>query len=134
MQPCARVLRLPRAAIEEADGRGIGDAALELGADMAVNGGDVGGGRRAPGADRPDRLIGDDQLRRLHAIGERARELARPHPERPPRIALRRRLADAEDGDQTGLAPALHPRADARAALVMAAPWPARSETALRGT
>ena len=67
-------------------------------ADMGVDLGDLRHGRRAPGADRPDRLVGDSELLGREPIRQRARELARDHGERLARVALGQRLADADDG------------------------------------
>ena len=46
-------------------------------ADRVVHLGDVVGRRRQAGADRPDRLVGDDQPRGVGAVGQRAGELRR---------------------------------------------------------
>ena len=53
-------------------------------ADEAVHLGDVSQRRREPGADRPDRLVGDDELAAGRAVGQRARELAADDVERRP--------------------------------------------------
>ena len=62
--------------------------------------GDVGRRRRQPGADRPDRLIGDHQIGGGRTVGQRAVELAADHVERLAGFALGALLADADDGRQ----------------------------------
>ena len=63
--------------------------------------GDVGGGGDLAGADRPDRLVGDDQLALLPIVGERAGELRRrPRATWPPAARSASDLADADDGDE----------------------------------
>ncbi len=57
---------------------------------------------RAPGADRPDRLIGDDQILARGAVRYGAGELADHDLQRPAGIALGLALADADDGDEPG--------------------------------
>ena len=55
--------RLDRSAIEDADRTAlVAIAALEPFADKTVDFGYIGRHRRQPGADRPNRLIGDDQI------------------------------------------------------------------------
>ena len=69
-------------------------------ADELVRLGDVGRGRREPGADRPDRLVGDHEVCAGRAVRQRAVELAAEHVERLAAFPLGARLADADDGRQ----------------------------------
>ncbi len=70
------VLRLDRAAIENADAAAEVAVALDQGgADRAVHILDVVGRGDVARADRPDRLIGDDQLALLPRFGQRTGQL-----------------------------------------------------------
>ena len=60
------------------------------------------GRRRAAGADRPDRLIGDHHLGPAEVPGARAGQLTEDHVQRPAVIPLLLRFADADDRRQTG--------------------------------
>ena len=93
---------LHRAAIEDADATpGRAEARRQPLADEAVNLGHVGRRRRQPGADRPDRLIGDDEIADAPSGSEpsswRADDVAGAAG-----LALGARLADANNGDQPG--------------------------------
>ena len=59
------------------------------------------GGRQA-GADRPDRLIGDDDIGGIGAFGQASLELRRNHLDRMSGLSLLERLADADDGGDPG--------------------------------
>ena len=65
--------------------------------------GDVGRGGDLAGADRPDRLVGDDQLALLPIVGERAGELRLDPRDMAAGGALGFRFADADDRDQPAL-------------------------------
>src|SRR6185312_14695939 len=95
-----RVRRLDGTAIEdphpgplplEARHEGIPDKAMNLL--------DILSSRRQSGADRPDRLIGDHQIGRRRAVGQRSPELAAADIQRLAAVALMPGLADADDGD-----------------------------------
>ena len=80
------VVRLDRAAVEDAHmacppRRRRRNA--QFGADEGMHGSDVGLGRGAAGADRPDRLVGDD-------AGKAGRQAAGELGARPPRMAVSR--------------------------------------------
>ena len=76
-------------------------AADQRGADRGVHLGDVGRRRDLAGADRPDRLVGDDQLALLPVVGQRAGEHgASTTSTWSPARALGLALADADDGDE----------------------------------
>jgi hypothetical protein len=99
----------------------VAERAAELGADRGVHLGDVGGGGGVAGADRPDRLIGDDDLAlAFRALRKRAGELFGDDLDRPARLALRLAFADADDRLQAlaerrfGLAATLRSTRDAR--------------------
>src|SRR6202035_1759879 len=53
-------------------------------------------------ADRPDRLIGDDQLAGIGAVGQRPGQLAGDERRGAARLALGAGLADADDRDAPG--------------------------------
>ena len=80
----------------------LAEARAELGPDGGVDGGDVGLGRRAAGADGPDRLVGHHAARRGEPVGQAAVELARHHRLRLAGQALRLALADADDRHEAG--------------------------------
>ena len=67
-----------------------------------MNLGDLVIGRGAPGADGPDRLIGDDGIGGGRGIGYRTGKLGRDHVERLAAVALGLGLADADHRDQPG--------------------------------
>src|SRR3546814_48602 len=71
-------------------------------ADLLVHLRDVGRRGGAACADRPDRLVGDDEAARLHAHGDGALHLARDHRQGLLGVALLLGLADADDGHQPG--------------------------------
>ena len=98
----------------------------QLFADMRMRFGDIGGGRRQAGADRPHRLIGDDGVGRRGAWRHRAGDLARQHVERRARLALGPRLADADDGHEPGAPGGFGLGLDGR--IVLAMRWSRRSE------
>ena len=82
--------------------------------------GDVGRRRDLAGADRPDRLVGDDQLALLPLVGQRAGELARDDrrdarpPARSASLSPTQTIADEAAGERgRGLG------ADLRVALVL---------------
>jgi peptidyl-prolyl cis-trans isomerase D len=85
------VFRVDRAAVKDARRR------RQAAADRPVHRRDVATGRGAAGADRPDRLVGDDEAVERRAIRQRALELAGNGCDRVPGVALGQRLADAED-------------------------------------
>ena len=60
---------------------------------------DVSRRRRQPGADGPDRLIGDNKIGRT--VGQRALQLRCDHVQRVSGLALRPRFADANDRHQS---------------------------------
>src|SRR4028118_890040 len=62
--------------------------------------GDVGGRRRKTGADRPNRLVGDDSVGGPRASRQRAAHLSGHDIERVPCLALFSSLAHADDPDQ----------------------------------
>src|SRR5690348_5718409 len=77
------------AAIEDADLRALGlETARELIADEAMHLLDILRLRRQPRADRPDRLIGDHEIRGRGAIRQRALELGAADIQRLAGIAL----------------------------------------------
>src|SRR3546814_13647750 len=53
------------------------------------------------GADRPDRLIGDDELAFMGVLGQRALQLPGPHRDMIAGGAVRLGFADADDGLET---------------------------------
>ena len=80
---------------------------------------DIGGRRRQPGTDRPDRLIGHHQIGRRGAVRQRSRELAATNIERLAVIALLPGLADADDGNKTGAPAGLRLQPHQRVTLTM---------------
>ena len=70
---------------------------------MGVGARDVVPARRPPGADRPDRLVGDDQSVRGGARGQAALELAVEHLER---LAGRATCASVSPMHRIGIRPA----------------------------
>ena len=80
---------MPRAAAPKRSAEPLADEAMHLR--------DIGRRRRQPGADRPDRLVGDHQVVRRRAVRQRAVELRADHVERAPGVALVLGLADADD-------------------------------------
>ncbi len=88
-------------------------------ADVRVHGGDVGGRGGAPGADRPDRLVGDHRVGRRKPVGQRAAQLPADDGLGPAGLALGQRLADADDRDQAGTMRRGRFRRDRRIALPM---------------
>ena len=64
--------------------------------------GDLVQGRGAAGADRPDRLVGDDEPVRGGVAGDRAGELRADAAEGLAGVALGLGLADADDGEEAG--------------------------------
>ena len=95
---------LYRAAVEDADAClfGLADDPAQLVADEGVHLGDICRRRGQPGADRPDRLVGDDEIGRARRLGNRAAQLPADDGERLARLALALRLADADDGGKPG--------------------------------
>jgi hypothetical protein len=99
-----RVRGLHRAAVEQADPVGgtgaeaVGEPAADMGVDLA----DLLERRGPAGADRPDRLVGDDEAGGRRALGDRARDLVADDGEGAAGVALRLGLADAHDGEQPG--------------------------------
>ena len=84
---------------------------------------DVGGGRRQARADRPDRLVGDDEpLRRRALGGSEPRNCALTTAHRLAGLALGAGFADADDGGQA------RPQRRLRLGRTTASvsPWPAR--------
>src|SRR5438093_8857687 len=79
---------------------------LERATDHAGGSSRMRGGRGTPGADRPDRLVGDDKLRRALAIRAQRRDsggdLPRDDRFRFARQVLRLAFADAEHHAQPG--------------------------------
>ena len=61
---------------------------------------DIARSRRAAGADRPDRFIGDDQI--VDTVGQRSGQLAADARLRLPGIAFRPGFANADDDRQSG--------------------------------
>src|SRR5215510_4028939 len=93
------------AAVENADPASrLTVARGELPADEAVHLGDVRRRRREPAADRPDRLIGDDQIFGGGAVRQRAVELRPHHGERAAGLAFAAGLPDADNGREPGTA------------------------------
>ena len=82
----------------------LAEAQAQAGADEIVNVADVARRRRLSAADRPDRLIGNDDIGRRVRIGvrQRAVELAADDVARLTGVALGALFADADDGGQTG--------------------------------
>src|SRR5207302_1557307 len=72
----------------------------EESADKAMNLLDIIRRRREPGADRPDRLVGDHQIGRGRSLRQRSLQLPAADIERLSGIALRPGLADADDRGQ----------------------------------
>src|SRR5580704_14498500 len=95
-QDLGGVLRVDRAAVEDA--RAGGDA----GANRRVYLEDVGGRRGQPRADRPDRLIGDDQLVGGGPVRQRAGELRGNDGQRAASLALEAGLANTDDRNEPG--------------------------------
>ena len=78
--------------------------------------------RREPRADRPDRLVGDDQIGGGRPVGHRAGELAVENGERLAGLALCLGFADAEDGEQPGAPGGLGLGADQGVGLAVVGP------------
>ena len=95
----------------------------ELLADHPVHRGDLVGGRRQPGADGPDRLVGDDEVAAGGLVGDRSRELAGDHRLDLPAFALGPGFADADDRREPG---ARAPPGPWRAPDASVSPCPAR--------
>src|SRR5262245_51786269 len=94
--------RLYRAAVEDADALPLrSEARYEPLADKAVDFGDVARRRRKPAADRPNWLIGNDQVPGGRAVRDGAVELRAHHGERAPAVAFATGLADADDRRQS---------------------------------
>src|SRR5580704_250700 len=90
------VLRVDRTAVKDARASG------NLTADRAMHAGHVGERWGPPGADRPDRLVGNDETRGVGALRHGAGELAEDNRLLPSGLTLGARLADAEDRDKPG--------------------------------
>src|SRR6516165_1892113 len=88
------VLRIDRAAVENPRAR------RNARTNCGVHCRDVFQGRGKPGADRPDRLIGDDEVIASGAVRDRSGELGRDDIGGVSRLALQLRLPDAKDRDQ----------------------------------
>src|SRR5947209_8552547 len=101
-QQFAGVAALDRAAVKQAHAARIGDQPAQHLADVRMRCGDLRRGRRLAGADRPDRLIGDDELRSGCTRWHAAFELGLEHAERLAGFPLRQCLADADDRQQAG--------------------------------
>src|ERR1700736_3938628 len=95
-QDLGGVLRVDRAAVEDPSPGG------DAGADRRVHLDDVGGRRGQPGADRPDRLIGNDQLVGAGTVRQRAGELRGNNGQRTAGLALEAGLANTEDRNEPG--------------------------------
>ena len=80
----------------------------------------VGRGRRQSGTDRPDRLIGNDDV--LGIIGQRAGKLGTDDLLRLSGIAVGARLADTDDGEKAGTPRRERFGADLRIGLMMIMP------------
>ena len=85
----ARVVARDRAAIQHPHrARLVADQRAQLRPDRAMHRRDIRHRRRPPGADRPDRLVGDRQPVARRALGQRPRQLRRHHRLGLPGIAL----------------------------------------------
>src|SRR5207237_3426044 len=78
----------------------VAEAPDQRATDRTVHLRDIGRGGDVAGADRPDRLVGDDQLALLPVVGQRAREHLGDNPDMAPGAALGVGLADADDGGE----------------------------------
>lgn len=97
-----RIRRLDRTTVEKPDrGARRAEALAQLAAQERMHVCHVVRRRRQSRADRPDRLIGNDAVFRRRTAGNRSCKLAPDHVEFAPCPALRLRLADADDRDET---------------------------------
>src|SRR5208337_1109200 len=100
----ARVVGFHRTPVEKTEfGAVRPESRVEQLANAVVYHKDVCGCRRKAGADRPHRLIGDDDGRTRSGRGQRFSQLPDDHGGRPPGLALGSRLADADDRYEPGL-------------------------------
>src|SRR5215208_467374 len=95
---------LDRAAVEDADACrfGLADDPAQLVAYEGVHLGNVCRRRGQPGADCPNRLVGDHETGRARRLRNRAAQLPADDGERLTRLALALRLADADDRRKPG--------------------------------
>src|ERR1700685_2830950 len=99
VEQCFGIGRLDRAAVENTNALpGLAITRAKPLADEAVHVENIVPGRRHAGADRPDRLIGDDEIGK--SSRQRAVELRAHHRVGLAGIALGARFADADDGKQ----------------------------------
>src|SRR5919197_3003004 len=97
------IRRLDRSAVQ--DTRGLPllcEPRLQALTDEPVHLGDIGRRRRQPGADRPDRLVGKQQIFGRGAVRYRTLELRAYHRECACVLALSAGLAYADDGAKSG--------------------------------
>ena len=87
---------------EQADRRRIAEMGGQFPAQLTMDRNDVGAGGRAPRADGPDRLVGDDRGRCGGSTWQRAGKLPGYDCERLAPVALGLRFADADNGNQSG--------------------------------
>ena len=95
-----RVIRLDRAAVQDADGSpACAQARHQSGADVLVDTFHLGGTRRAAGSDGPDRLVGNGTLKAVRQTGG---NLATYNLRLAAQLPLRLRLTHADYRNETG--------------------------------